>query len=134
MSDPSRRQYGLSDNSGYPTDHPESDLHVAARTQNEGDPIMPKRYRKKPVEVEAAHYKKDIEGQHNAVRIRDWINENGGRATLMPRGGQPPCIAINTLEGIMETSFGDYVIRGVEGEFYPCKPGIFATTYEAVDA
>jgi hypothetical protein len=37
-----------------------------------------------------------------------------------------------TLEGNMRISGGDYIIRGVQGEFYPCKPDIFAATYEAV--
>lgn len=37
---------------------------------------------------------------------------------------------INTLEGIMKAEFGDYIIKGIEGEIYPCKPGIFKRTYE----
>lgn len=41
-------------------------------------------------------------------------------------------IRINTLEGEIEASFGDWIIKGLEGEFYPCKPSIFAASYEAV--
>ena len=41
-------------------------------------------------------------------------------------------IEIETLEGIMKASFGDYIIKGVKGEFYPCKPDIFQATYEEV--
>ena len=41
-------------------------------------------------------------------------------------------LVIHTLEGDMEASFGDYIIKGVNGEFYPCKPDIFAKTYEEV--
>lgn len=41
-------------------------------------------------------------------------------------------ININTLEGVHHASFGDYIIKGVKGEFYPCKPDIFKNTYEAV--
>lgn len=42
-------------------------------------------------------------------------------------------VSIGTLEGIHHASVGDYIIKGVHGEFYPCKPDIFAETYEAVD-
>ena len=41
-------------------------------------------------------------------------------------------LVIHTLEGDMEASIGDYIIKGVNGEFYPCKPDIFAKTYEGV--
>ena len=41
-------------------------------------------------------------------------------------------LVIHTLEGDMEASIGDYIIKGVNGEFYPCKPDIFAKTYEEV--
>ncbi len=42
-------------------------------------------------------------------------------------------VLIATLEGTMQGFVGDYIIRGVNGEFYPCKPGIFAKTYESVE-
>lgn len=45
---------------------------------------------------------------------------------------QPPMLKISTLEGEMRARPGDYVIRGIRGEFYPCKPDIFAATYEEV--
>ena len=45
-----------------------------------------------------------------------------------------PCIYINTLEGDMRASIGDYVIRGVQGEFYPVKESIFRETYEEVES
>jgi hypothetical protein len=41
-------------------------------------------------------------------------------------------IRIQTLEGNMKASFGDYIIKGVNGEFYPCKPDIFEKTYESI--
>ena len=41
-------------------------------------------------------------------------------------------ILINTLEGNMKASIGDFIIKGVQGEFYPCKPDIFEKTYEKV--
>lgn len=43
-----------------------------------------------------------------------------------------PYLKIETLEGIMKVSVGDYIIKGVNGEFYPCKPDIFEKTYERV--
>jgi hypothetical protein len=46
---------------------------------------------------------------------------------------QVDALNIDTLEGTMRASPGDWIIRGVAGELYPCKPGIFAQTYEAVD-
>ena len=42
-------------------------------------------------------------------------------------------IWINTLEGIMTASYGDYIIKGIQGEFYPCKPDVFEKTYELVE-
>lgn len=42
-------------------------------------------------------------------------------------------IKIETLEGVMDASIGDWIIKGVNGEFYPCKPDIFEKTYEAVE-
>ncbi|WP_407690379.1 hypothetical protein [Salimicrobium halophilum] len=44
-----------------------------------------------------------------------------------------PYLRIETLEGTMRADVGDYVIKGVNGEFYPCKPDIFEKTYEAVE-
>jgi hypothetical protein len=45
----------------------------------------------------------------------------------------PAFMLIETLEGVMRAEVGDWIIRGVKGEFYPCKPDIFAATYEPVD-
>lgn len=82
---------------------------------------MPDRYRKKPVEVEAMHFADVIDGS----RIAEWC---GGSNESSPHEVQ-----IATLEGVMTATLGDYVIRGVQGEFYPCKPDIFEQTYEAVE-
>lgn len=54
----------------------------------------------------------------------------GGKFTCDALG---PCILIDTLEGQMRADPGDWIIRGVKGEFYPCKPDIFDATYEAVE-
>lgn len=80
---------------------------------------MPKTYRKKPVEVQAGLVKLE-----NISRVRAWC---GGEEAIH---NSEPAIAIATLEGTMFAHVGDYVIRGVQGEFYPCKPDIFAATYE----
>ena len=77
------------------------------------------RYRKKPVVIEAMELK---EGLQSLVEVCKWC---GG--TMSNRQ-----IVIETLEGDITASVGDYVIKGVNGEFYPCKPDIFRKTYEAV--
>jgi hypothetical protein len=91
------------------------------------------KYRKKPVEIEAQQY---IDAK-SGTEIIQRILEADGRASLRcidpgkaDHGGHT--IMIRTLEGDMHAAFGDWVIRGVQGEFYPCKPDIFAATYEAV--
>jgi hypothetical protein len=81
------------------------------------------KYREKPVVIEAVCY---LEGT-DAFDIATWILENRGAATF-PTNGAP--IVIKTLEGEMEARLGDWIIKGVMNEFYPCKPDIFAATYE----
>lgn len=80
------------------------------------------RFRKKPVEVEAIQFDG---GEDSWREITDWANEVWFRV----QGG----LEIITLEGRMLAAPGDWVIRGVAGEFYPCKPDIFEATYEAVE-
>ncbi|NCL73773.1 hypothetical protein [Rhodococcus sp. YH1] len=83
-----------------------------------------KTYRKKPVEIQAMRVQKPIS------KVAEWC---GG--TVL-RGGMQATkfigVIIPTLEGNMRADIGDYVIRGVQGEFYPCKPDIFAQTYDEV--
>ena len=85
------------------------------------------KYRKRPVVIEAALY----DGTPaTCIPIHEWLHiEHGGTEAECDAG-----IYIDTLEGLMHVSVGDYVIRGVQGEFYPCKPDIFAATYEQVSA
>lgn len=81
---------------------------------------MPK-YRKKPVIVEAKQLTEE-----NMVEIKKWC---GG--WLIPKSRTEGYdLFITTLEGIMHADINDYIIRGVEGELYPCKPDIFEKTYE----
>jgi hypothetical protein len=91
-------------------------------------------FRKKPVEIEAMQYDGSAEvGQ----AIARWGNEDdpvGGVpiSFITPDGHGSLCI--ETLEGTMMASPGDWIIRGVKGELYPCKPDIFEATYEPVDS
>ncbi len=92
------------------------------------------KYRKRPVTVEA----KQWDGtEASADEIADWVNASDEPSLILVvdrRAKDGPLISMSiiTLEGNMEVSPGDWVIRGVEGEFYPCKPGIFDKTYEEV--
>lgn len=82
---------------------------------------MKKVYRKKPVLVDAVQY----DGK-NLKEINEFIGKEVGRYI------NSNTIIISTLEGPMNASVGDYIIKGVKGEFYPCKPDIFEQTYEEV--
>lgn len=84
---------------------------------------MPK-FRKKPIEIEARQFTVDSKEQ-----VLDWIT---CLATADVVNGKP-IIRIDTLEGQMIAREGDWVIRGVKGEFYPCKPEIFDASYDPVE-
>lgn len=87
------------------------------------------KFRKKPVVIEAMNFltNNDV-GDANMNDIVAWVNSNGGNAHHNSTD-----IYIHTMEGVMCASCGDWIIKGVKGEFYPCKPDIFEATYEAVD-
>lgn len=100
---------------------------------------MPK-FRKKPVEIEAVQWDGTGEG---ATPIIGWILGSDATATYrcsdpdrcaQNDGDTPHDIQIHTLEGDMTASVADWIIKGVQGEFYPCKPDIFAATYEPVES
>lgn len=83
------------------------------------------KYRKKPVVIEATQWFKN--GDHPAVKpvyMHD-VGDEHWKPTLLTKLGW-----INTLEGEMRVSPGDWIITGVKGEHYPCKPDIFEQTYE----
>lgn len=82
------------------------------------------KYRKMPVVIEAIQW----DGRSLSKAI-----EFCGRGNLDITGKYPGELKIKTLEGTMNASIGDYIIRGVQGEIYPCKPDIFEQTYESVD-
>lgn len=83
------------------------------------------KYRKKPVVVEAHRVT-----VFNLEQISEWC---GGSVVRGTADARHRLIAIRTLEGVMEAAVGDYVIRGIKGEFYPCKPDIFEATYDEVN-
>lgn len=87
---------------------------------------MSAKYRKLPVVIDAVQFTKD-----NWMEVIDFIgiahhnNPSGGGAFVNREG----CLTIKTLEGEMRADPGDWIIKGVAGEFYPCKPDIFKKTY-----
>jgi hypothetical protein len=85
------------------------------------------RYRKKPVVIEARQYPV-YPGEHITDAeydgLADWANARFDGGTYD--------IVIETLEGEMRAVEGDWIIKGTRGEFYPCKPGPFVDTFEAV--
>lgn len=96
---------------------------------------MPK-FRKKPVVIEAMQWLPTDEtgGYNNADRVRDWMNMADPRVNWTTENYGAKCtILIKTLEGTMEAKPGDWIIKGVQGEFYPCKPDIFEATYESYE-
>lgn len=94
---------------------------------------MIKKYRKKPVTIEAVQYDglnlEEIENFTNGnCRIEVYVA--GYEAQIVPPAAK---VEIYTLEGTMQANINDYIIKGVKGEFYPCKPDIFEQTYEEVN-
>lgn len=82
---------------------------------------MIKQYRKKPVVITAVLWDGKIDTRNI---LTDWVGDS------FVTDGEYESPGIKTLEGTMRVSLGDYVIKGIQGEFYPCKPDIFEATYE----
>lgn len=87
----------------------------------------PAKYRKKPVVIEAIQITDDI----SIASIFGWMSANGVECRVSGES-RPFGLEITTLEGVMKADPGDWIIKGVQGEFYPCKPDIFASTYDRV--
>lgn len=83
----------------------------------------PKLYKKKPVVIEALQWTGD-----NHEAILEFCSQAEYHTELFESG----TMFIRTLEGKMQASVNDYIIRGLKGEFYPCKPDIFQATYDPV--
>lgn len=98
-------------------------------------------YRKKPIEIEAFQMTKERRWDNsewpewlNKAWQLEW-NEPGALFCIDENGliGPGERLCITTLEGTHSVTFGDWIIQGVAGELYPCKPDIFEKTYEAVE-
>jgi len=81
------------------------------------------KFRKKPVVIEAVQWKEDVD------EIMHLFRHDSRMITIETDG----TLKINTLEGIMTAQINDWIIKGVNGEYYPCKPDIFEKTYEKVE-
>lgn len=84
-------------------------------------------YRKKPVVIEAIQY------TGNGFEINQWSKGVVVESPVLEPSKENPTgeyLQIHTLEGTMIGIVGDYIIKGIKGEFYPCKPDIFEQTYE----
>lgn len=97
-------------------------------------------FRKKPVVIEA--FKLTKEARRDNSDWPSWLHEAWNKPHTEPGAVYPSQfpdsdgtdeLMIATLEGGITVSFGDYIIQGVKGELYPCKPEIFAATYDRVD-
>lgn len=84
------------------------------------------KFRKKPVEIEAIQW-----NGGNYEQMKDFITVDFKYRGNIVTG--ETTLIIPTLEGDMTANIGDYIIKGVNGEFYPCKPDIFEKTYELVN-
>lgn len=84
-----------------------------------------KKFRKKPVVIEAVQLE-----VKNLKDVKDWC---GGEVWSRPPFRAVIGLTIKTLEGNMNAEIGDWIIKGIKGEFYPCKPEIFEMTYEVSD-
>lgn len=103
-------------------------------------------FRKKPVEIEAIRFTGTV---NNGIEIMKWsgdyyrgdfnqiifwkcLEDSLGTSKDAPCSNDDHILGIRTTEGVMECKPGWYVIKGVEGEFYPCSPSVFAATYELI--
>lgn len=96
---------------------------------------MIKRYKKKPVVIEAIQWtgsnlKEVLEFTGKHPKFSEWFKSFEEYEEYVKKDRN--IFKIFTLEGTMEASVGDYIIKGVQGEHYPCKPDIFVATYEEV--
>lgn len=87
---------------------------------------MARLYRKRPVVIEAVRWT----GTADALaELRSFTDSS---VHVITHAGSTT-VEIHTLEGVMTASLGDWIIKGIAGEFYPCKPDIFEESYEKVD-
>lgn len=89
------------------------------------------KYRKKPIVIEAYQYEGDFISNGEFI-APSWIKGALDNEVLVykEKDNTPPELYVRTLEGDMKCNYKDYIIKGVNGELYPCKPDIFEKTYE----
>lgn len=93
---------------------------------------MIQKFRKKPVVIEAVQWTgKNFDDISHFTG--DWHGHKKAHEDAEEGAIKSGSIYIRTLEGVMMASSGDWIIKGIAGEFYPCKPDIFEQTYEAVE-
>lgn len=86
------------------------------------------KYRKKPVVIDAIQYTGE-----NTQEVVTFTGHHAEPDASMKDGQLVKFLVIHTLEGSMTADVGDFIIRGVQGEYYPCKPDIFGQTYEKAE-
>ena len=90
------------------------------------------KYRKKPVVIEAIKFDGTNETAKKIIEFSESLIEFY-EAEMVNQVMYPPYLIIPTLEGNMTASVNDWIIKGISGEFYPCKPDIFEATYELAE-
>jgi hypothetical protein len=94
------------------------------------------KFRKKPVVIEAHHF---VDGCWSGGNVPEWYTEAFMANRIMHHAADDSWrspvthATIATSEGAMRADIGDWIIKGIKGEMYPCKPDIFAATYKVVD-
>lgn len=89
------------------------------------------KYRKKPVVIEAIQFTGG-----NGWEVARWSDRQAYATPALEVSEDNPtgqCLKVDTLEGTMTAIVGDWIIRGIKGELYPCKPDIFEATYEPAE-
>lgn len=87
------------------------------------------KYKSKPIVIEAIQFKND--DAETLIQIQEFMGGENLRVSYEKPDN--PVIKIETSDGVKEASVGDYIIRGVKGECYPCKPDIFDQSYEPAE-
>lgn len=91
------------------------------------------KYRKRPIVIDAIQFTGDYEKIFKWVG--QWHDEDDGPGMWESKDGLPEKgLIIDTLEGELRADKNDWIIKGIKGEFYPCKPDIFEQTYEIVES
>ena len=108
-------------------------LLIIKKFEMEGEDIHMAKYRKKPVEIEAIQW-----NGINLSEIKEFVGDSLvydiiDTAWQVGKGKPHVLMKIKTREGDMDVSEKDFIIKGINGEYYPCKPDIFEKTYESVD-